>query len=1043
MNQLTSFSMKNVTAVIIIVLLLFGGGAYAAKSLKVESMPDIAYPVVVVSTQYTAPPKDVLDGVTEPLEKAISGVEGLKNMTSTSSDNYSQIVVELEQSVDSEEAKRDIEALLTNVRLPSGSEKPKVQTFGFASQPVYYLSLYAQNGMSQQELDKLYKDVILPGFESINGIDHVDSIGNQESVLTLKLDANAINNYGLTPGQISQSIRAALLSSPAGTVDFNGNEQMVRVKSDLNTIYGLENMKLSTPTGTTVLLKDIAKVEAITESTFFSRLNSQPAIGVRLFKTKNANAVEFGDEADRLMAVWQEQYPNIKFQPIYNGALDIKESINGMLKEGALGAILASVMILLFLRDMRMTIIVLVSIPLSTLITLMVMAPLGISLNIMTLGGMAIAIGRVVDDSIVVIENIYSQLQKAQERSESVIKLATAQVASAITSSTFTTVGVFAPIAFVSGVLGEVFRPFAITLGVALLSSLLVAVTVIPMLAKLLVLKSKKLHVHDEHATGKLTLGYKKILLLSLNNRIKTLLIALLVFVVSIMGTVPFLAQSFMPESESDKMMMLSIKMPRETTIETMNEKVKEIEKMMLESKDALGERAFDYVEASVGYNENSNLGGSAERIPYRSSFFAVASANTNAKDAVQEFKEKIEYMLPKGSEVDGMVMSMGGPPSGGVDFNYMLKGDDLAYLKQGAQLVKEKLKEYPEMIDIKDSLSETKMEVEISVDQNKARLFGLSSAQITEAVRTWLAEEKLGDLKFDNTTFETKVMLDPAFKDSVDKIGRFTIHSPTGAKVALTEVAKVNQIEAPAAITREMQDQYVRVTAKIDAVDKGGVSLKVSEELAKLDLPPGVRTQVKGVTDDIQESFEQMFLAMFASVFIVYLIMVLAFGNGSAPFAILFSLPLAAIGGLFALLITGESINITSLIGFLMLIGVVVTNAIVLVDRVQQLRELGYSVRDALIEAGVTRLRPIIMTAGATIIALMPLALGLSKGALISKGLAVVVIGGLTTSTLLTLVVVPIVYELIESFKRRVANLFRRKDKGALDSKTSTPIAP
>jgi multidrug efflux pump subunit AcrB len=341
-------------------------------------------------------------------------------------------------------------------------------------------------------------------------------------------------------------------------------------------------------------------------------------------------------------------------------------------------------------------------------------------------------------------------------------------------------------------------------------------------------------------------------------------------------------------------------------------------------------------------------------------------------------------------------------------------------------------------MIEIKDSLSESKTEVEISVDQNKARLYGLSSAQITDNVRSWLAEESIGDLKFDNTTFDTKIMLDASFKDSVDKIGLFPIKTATGATVNLNEVAKVRQIDSPVAITRENEEQIVKVNAKIDNPDKGGVSAKVSAALKTLELPSDVRTEVKGVTDDIQTSFQQMFIAMGASIFIVYLVMVLAFGNASAPFAILFSLPLAAIGGLLGLFITNESVNITSLIGFLMLIGVVVTNAIVLVDRVQQLREDGHSVRDSLIEAGMTRLRPIIMTAGATIIALMPLGLGLSKGTLISKGLAVVVIGGLTTSTLLTLVIVPIVYEMIDRFKGRAARLFRKKQK--VDPQVSAP---
>ncbi|CAG7605067.1 Swarming motility protein SwrC [Paenibacillus solanacearum] len=1036
MNKLTDFSMKNITAVIIIVMLLFAGGAYASTTLKVENMPDISFPVVVISTQYMAPPKDVLEDVTKPLEKAVASIEGIKNLTSTSSDNYSSIVIELEQDKKPDDVKKDVESLIANVKLPQSAEKPKASTFGFASEPVYYLSAYATNGMTQQDLDKIYKDVILPGLNGIKGVDHIDSIGNQEAVLKMKLDANAISNYNMTPSQVSQSIKSALTTSPAGSVDFNGNTQMVRVKSDLNTIYNLENMKIMTPGGDTLLLKQIAKVEAIMESEFMSRLNGQPAIGIHLYKTKNANTVEFAAEADRLMDVWKQEFPNITFHAVYNQATDIKSSISGMVKEGGLGAILASIMILLFLRNVRMTFIVLISIPLSIMITLLVMAPLGISLNIMTLGGMAIAVGRVVDDSIVVIENIYSQLVRAQERNESVVKLATAQVASAITSSTITTVGVFGPISFVSGVLGEVFRPFAITLSVALLSSLIVAVTVIPLLAKLLVLRSKNIKTHDEASVGKLAETYKNALLWSLNNRKKTALIAILLFVVTIAGTVPFLATSFMPESESDKMMQFTIKMPRETTIETMNEKIKEIEAMMRESKDSAGEPTFDYVESLIGYN------GGTDRVAYRTMFFASASAHSDAKQVAKEFKEKMLYLLPKGSESEGMLITAGGPPSGGADFSYMLKGDDLDHLKQGAEIVRNKLKEFPEISDIKDSLSESKTEVEIAVDQNKARLFGLSSAQIMDTVRSWLAEEKLGDLKFDNTTFETKVMIDPNFKNSVDKIGRFTIKAPTGATVSLNEIAKVRQIDAPVAITREKQEQYVRVTAKIDSVDKGGVSKALTEALKTIQLPSGVRTEVKGVTDDIQESFNQMFVAMGASIFIVYLVMVLAFGNGSAPFAILFSLPLAAIGGLLGLLITKESVNITSLIGFLMLIGVVVTNAIVLVDRVQQLREAGSTVREALIEAGITRMRPIIMTAGATIIALLPLALGLSKGTLISKGLAVVVIGGLTTSTLLTLIIVPIVYEMIENMKNSIGRLLRKKEKPVADQ-PAAPIAP
>ncbi|MBP1156211.1 MULTISPECIES: efflux RND transporter permease subunit [unclassified Paenibacillus] len=1026
MNQLSSFSMKNVAAVIIICAMLFAGGGFAATSINQETMPDISLPLVFVSTTYVAPPTDVMEDVTKPLEKAIVGLEGLKKITSTSADNFSTIQVELENGMDPDDAKREIESMLSNVRLPQGASEPKVAKFGFSSIPVYFLAMSGQNGVNQSDLDRIYSDIIDPTLSTLDGIDRLDAVGNQEATLNMKLNMNALINYGLTPTQVSQSIRAALTTSPAGSVDINGNTQMVRVRSDLNSIYALENMKVNTMDGNTVLLKDIAKVEAISESTFLSRLNGEPSISLTLYKAKDANTVEFVSKVETLVAGWEKEFPNVKFTPIMNQAKEVKKSINGMLEKGILGALFASIMILLFLKNIRMTIIVLVSIPLSILITLLVMVPLDITLNIMTLGGLTIAIGRVVDDSIVVIENIYSELVKTQERNESVIKLATSQVASAITSSTLATAGVFVPVAFVGGIVGEVFRPFAITIAAALLSSLLVALTVIPMLAKLLVLNHKKLKHHEDPNGGRFMTRYKKLLVWTLDNPKKTLLASVLLFVVTIGGTVPFLGYEFMPENSTAKDVQFSMKLPRETSFESMDQKAKEVERMLLEAKAPNNEPAFTFVNTMVGFDYGE------DRIAYHTSIMAAASEASDTKELLEEMKVKIAELMPAGSEVTGNLTEAGGAPGGGADFIYMLKGEDLDQLMIGAERVKDKMREFPELTEIEDSLSEKKLELEVRVDQNKARLYGLSSAQILDGIRSWLAEDSIGDLRFDNTVFNTKVMLDDDFKDSQNKIAQFQIQTPTGATVYLSEVAQVRQIDSPASITRENQEQYVRITASIESKNKGGVSNTVGAALQSVELPNGVRTEVQGVSNDIQQTITDMVVAMAAAIGIVYLIMVIAFGNASAPFVILFSLPLAAIGGFVGLVITGETINITSLIGFLMLIGVVVTNAIVLVDRVQQNVVAGHSIRDSLIEGGISRFRPIIMTAGATITAMLPMALGAAEGGLISKGLSVVVIGGLTTSTILTLVVVPVMYELVEGAKQRVSRLFKRKKEKA-----------
>ncbi|WP_019639429.1 efflux RND transporter permease subunit [Paenibacillus fonticola] len=1035
MNKLTSFSMKNIGALFIMIIMLFFGGLYAAGNLKTEIMPDISIPVVFITAQYPGSPSDVMEQVTKPIEKKIANMEGVTSLDSTSSDNFATIIVMLTDKADPEKKKQDIESLLQEVNLPASASTPKVATFGYASIPAYYFAIYGGNGMSQTELDQWYANEIKPELESIPGYDHMDEIGARETKLTIKLDAGKLNDFGLTPVQVSGQVRQNLTSLPAGAVDLDGSSLMARVKGDTNSVYNLENMDLLTQSGTRVRLNQLAKVESISESDFVARLNQQPAIGIQLYKTSDANAVDFARKVESLFADWEQQLPDIGFKTIYDTSELVSSSISGMVHEGLTGALLAALVILLFLRNIRMTLIVLVSIPLSILITLLVMNSLDISLNILTLGGMFIAIGRVVDDSIVVIENIYSHLQKAQERGESVIKLATREVGAAITSSTLTTVGVFAPLAFVSGMVGQLFQPFAITLSTAMLASLLVALTVIPMLAKVLVLRGNKIKHHEEKA-GRSTAFYRRVLEWSLRHRIKTLLAAGFLFIASIIGTVPFLAITFMPEEEPPRQFYFVIKMPYETSLKTMDAKVKDMEEILHSAKAADGQPQFTFTESLIGFND------STEATPYRAQIFTEVSEGSNVKTVQEQYKNILMAELPEDSELDVRSFESN---SGGTDFQYSLKGNDLNRLVEASALLKEKLKEFPEIKEVEDSLSDAKKELEIEVDQNKVWQYGLSASTVHQNVASWLAEDEIGDVKLDNTTYTTTVQLDKSGLDTLSKLGDIPFRSGSGSIVYLKEVAKLNIINAASSIQRNDQEQVVNITAKIDSQNKGGVAGQVAMALDQVELPDGVSREIGGINEDIAESFSQLFVAMGAAVFIVYLIMVIAFGNLSAPFVILFSLPLAVIGGLLGLLISGEALSITSLIGFMMLIGIVVTNAILLIDRTQQLREEGYTVRHALVEAGMLRLRPIIMTAVVTMAAMLPLALGFTEGgALISKGMAVVVIGGLVTSTILTLVVVPVVYELLESFKNRVGRLFHRGgrvDKSSDDTDISEGV--
>ncbi|MBW7474707.1 efflux RND transporter permease subunit [Paenibacillus oenotherae] len=1021
MKALISFSMSKIAAMLIIIAILFGGGLYSGSSLKIENMPDVSFPIVMITTSYQASPQDVMNLVTKPIEDKIANIADLDTISSTSSDNMSAIIVQFKQDgVDIDKKKQDLESLVQEVYLPSKADRPKVSTLGYASIPAYYLSVNAEEGMTQSELDRIYEEELKPRFESIKGIDHIDSIGSRTSSLDIQLDANALIAYDMTLPYIAEAIQAALQNGSIGTVKLDGNTQIVRVKGDLDSVYNLENMEITAPAGQLLQLKDVSSIKMISDSPFVARLDNMPAIGVHLYKSSAANAVEFSNETNDLINEWTQKYPSLRINKIFDSADEVNESISGLLREGFIGIALASLMILLFLRNMRMTLIVLVSIPLSILITLMMMHAMNITLNVMSLGGMFIAVGRIVDDSIVVIESIYTNLQKAQKRNESVILLATKQVAMAISSSTFVTAGVFLPIAFVSGIIGGFFRPFALTVACALMTSLLVALTVIPMLAKLMVLREGKSVQTHEHNDGKMVTLYERILIWCLTNRIKTLLVSGLLLIVTIVATVPNLAITFLPDGQVTRQMNYSVKLPYETPFDSTNQLAKTIETKMAAAKGEDGKPLFNFVEALVGYD------WSEERVPYAIEIITEVQENADPAAINDQYQAIIAADLPSGSKVIPGSLA-GGSGYTATDFSYVLYGTEQQQLQQAAAMVESKLKEFPEMKSIKTSLGDAKTELQIAVDGPTARMHGLSTEQIQATVGGWIARHDLGDLRFDNVVYKTKIELAPRDKDTIELIGQLPIKTPSGGTVYLNEVAKLKKVLTPLALERESQKQMVKVTASIDSPDKAAVSARISEALDGLELPAGVTTELQGVTEDINEGFGQLFAAMAVAVAIVYLIMVLAFGNAGTPFAILFSLPLAVIGGLLGLFVANESINITSLIGFMMLIGIVVTNAIVLLDCAQQLRREGYTARNALIEAGKIRLRPIIMTAGATIAAMIPLALGFSHGTLISKGLAVVVIGGLITSTLLTLVVVPVVYEWIEAFKERMGRMFKR----------------
>ncbi|MED1783416.1 efflux RND transporter permease subunit [Brevibacillus fortis] len=1006
MRFLTNFSLRNSTAIIIMSLLVVVSGIIAAMSLKVENMPDVTFPVLLVNTTYPdASPEDVLDDVTKPLEREIGHVTGVKAVESYSSNNSSTLQVYLETGSDVQAVRDELERKISSIALPNKVGRPQVMIQGFSNQPVYYLFVTGQDKESGLDhFDNDVKETVIKELEGIENVDKVSTIGGQFKEMKILPNIDALNYYGISPLQLKQLLLDNHVALPIGAITEDGEERTIRVVSRYLNVEDIRNTKIFLPSDpknglTYVRLGEIAEVNFDQVINSISRFNGKNGININIYKTRDANAVETGDAINEKLSLLKEEYPDLAFTTIYDTSVDIKNSINGMLKEGLLGAIMASVVIMLFLRHVKATLIVLVSIPTSILVSLIFMSWMGITLNMITLFGMAVAVGRVVDDSIVVIENIFRHLQLNKERKENLIQIATHEMLHAITSSTFTTTAVFLPIVFVGGMIGEVFRPFALTVVCSLFASLLVAVTIVPLLAKLMILKDHNIR-EFEHGKGSDT--YRKLLHWSLNRKPAIGFLSLVLFIASL-ALLPHMKYGLFPDPEA-KYIFAQVTMPKGTQLDVLDQTVAQVESKLMEQPEV------EYIEINLGSENEAEIRQSNQAL-----LLIKIGPNVNLDQTIKKFEGIVKPMVPLGSE-----MALTKPGSSETNkFKVILYGPDLDRLKEASEIVKSNLKESPLLTNVKDNLNDFKNEVVIKVDRDKASELGVSPVQVAQEVNLLVSDTQIGKIKVDDKDYSLFFGLGENHAKSLEELHNIYIQTPSKQQVRLVDFAEIDQEKVQSQIMRKDEKQFVQITADITSDNKGGASNFLFAMLQAEKLPAGVTLSSEGVSSDMEKSFKDMLLAIGAAIFIVYIVMLITFGNATAPLAILLSLPLAAIGGLFGLFISDTVLDITALIGFLMLVGIVVTNAIVYVDNIQHRRLEGTSMREAVVEAGITRLRPIIMTAVATVSALLPLFLGFSEGALMTKSLAIVVIGGLVTSTILTLIVVPIGYELLYRIKK------------------------
>lgn len=1033
MNKIINFSLKNKFAVWLLTILVTVTGIYSGLNMKLETIPDITTPVVTVTTVYPgATPAEVADKVSKPMEQQLQNLSGVNVVSSSSYQNASSIQVEYDFDKNMEKAETEIKEALANIKLPEGVQDPKVSRVNFNAFPVISLSVASKDESLASLTEKVEKNIV-PGLKGLDGVASVQTSGQQVNEVQLVFKTDKMKELGLSEDTVKNIIKGSDVSLPLGLYTFKDTEKSVVVDGNITTIKALKEMKIpavpSAASGQgnpgarsqapqmnpaaangipTVALEEIADIKEVGKAESISRTNGKEAIGIQIVKAADANTVDVVNAVKDKVKDFEKKYKDFEIISTFDQGAPIEKSVDTMLSKAIFGAIFAIVIIMLFLRNIRTTLISVISIPLSLLMAILVLKQLDITLNMMTLGAMTVAIGRVVDDSIVVIENIYRRMSLSEEklRGKDLIREATKEMFVPIMSSTIVTIAVFLPLGLVKGMIGEMFLPFALTIVFALLASLLVAITIVPMLAHSLFKKEsmKEKQAHHEEKPSKLANGYKRVLGWALNHKIITSSIAVLLLVGSL-ALVPIIGVSFLP-SEEEKMIIATYNPEPGQTLEDVEKIATKAEKHFQDKKDV------KTIQFSLG-GENPMSPGKTNQAMF---FVQYDNDTKNFEKEKEQVIKDLKKMTGKGEWKSQDFGTSGGSN----EIKLYVYGNSSEDIKPVVKDIQSIMKKEKDLKDVDSSIAKTYAEYTLVADQEKLSKMGLTAAQIGMGLSNQHDRPVLTTIKKDGKDINVYVEAEKHDYETINDLTDRKITTPLGNEVAVKDVMTVKEGETSNTVKHRDGRVYAEVSAKLTSDDVSKASAAIQKEVDKMDLPSGVDVTMGGVTKDIQESFQQLGLAMLAAIAIVYFVLVVTFGGALAPLAILFSLPFTIIGALVALLISGETLSVSAMIGALMLIGIVVTNAIVLIDRVIHKEREGLSTREALLEAGATRLRPILMTAIATIGALIPLALGFEGSGLISKGLGVTVIGGLTSSTLLTLLIVPIVYEVLSKFKKK-----------------------
>lgn len=1007
---MTKWSLKNSIVIILLTIIVIVSGVLVTGNLKLETIPDVSTPVLTVQTnQPGASAENIEKDITKPLEDTIKKQNDYDSLTSTSSDNIASIQILYPFGTDLDKKEQELNNEFSKLVLPEKAEF-QIKRINLDDLPIYSASLSTKY---EADLQKELEDKIIPELEKTKGINEVTVKGNNTSTVNIKVDLEKAKAKGLTLSSIQQSIQNQEYALPVGSAETKDSTIAVRLVGDIQKASDLKNIPIiNTAAGANpqlaaasspVKLGDIAEIKTISEQKEISKVNGEKAFQIEVTKDQDANTTDISKTTRDILTKYQQNVA-FKVHTIADQGEETEKSINSLIHEALYGAVFVVLIIALFLRNFRATVIALISIPISILVTLTLMEPMGYTLNIMTLGGMAVAVGRIVDDSIVVIENIFRWKQQKGDTvsHKQLIINATKEVGTAVASSTFVTIAVFLPLVFVTGMIGEIFRPFALTVAISILVSLLVAFTLIPLLGASFF---KKVPHHTEDT--KLSRIYGKLLHGAL--RQKTLvIIASLFLLAGSLAMIPRLGFSFLPAGDAE-LVTSEITLPSGTTLGATEKLANKLEKKIKEMN------LFDKRQVTIGM---SNMLQIVETNEQKITFSLELKEGESVDDTLTKLEKEMtkisQDQYPK-AKVKVSEQAQAGPGTGN-DVNVKLYGENLKNLSTAANQVEDLFQQNKDLKNISNNSQDTRKAWDITINQAGKEL-GLTPVQVMASVNEHLQPLNVGTYELDG--LDQSLVLEYDNKITTEaNLKAIKIQTATGEK-ALSEVANIKLSNVPASILHENGETYTTVNALIKGDDTLGITKDIKQDIDALSLPSGVTVQIGGGNEDITEGLTSLGISIIIAIGLVFVILSLTYGGLLTPLVILSSLLFVPIGAIAGLLITGQPISMSVMIGLLMLVGIVVTNAIVLLDRVETKRKAGFALNQALLDAAKTRLRPILMTALATIFALVPLALSTDSSLLISQGLAITVIGGLTTSTLLTLFFVPVLYALVGKYRK------------------------